>query len=115
MTRRSFVVVYSDSLGTRDEIKAFCNDVPGIQNWRYDIPNCFYVAADYTAKELSAAIHGRFGGKGQFLVLEYDHDRSSGYMTLDTWWLLQQKELIPEETKRAFLALESKADGKPKG
>ena len=91
-------MVYSQTLGTREEVKACLNRVPSILQWRTDLPNSFYlISLAQTANELVDQIVECAGKKGRFIIAEIDPAGTGvqGYLLKATW---------------AFLGLRSSSD-----
>ena len=101
--RHSYVFVYANALGTREELIDFFNQLPGIAAWRYEIPNCFYIVADLTAEQLAHGANGRFGGRGYFLYVQYNFLNSEGWLPQPSWSILnEQKIMETDDSKRAL-------------
>lgn len=84
------MLIYSDSLGTREEVKECLNDIPEVWTWRYDMPNSFYVISNYESDQIANAIHKKMG-KGRFLVTEITSNKS-GWLPPESWHLINKKE-----------------------
>ena len=84
---RAYLLIYSPSVGTRDEVKEFIDACPEVVHWRYDLPNAFYLISEASADELYTAIQ-RFNGKrGRFLICEAGANKQ-GWLPEKTWRLL---------------------------
>jgi len=92
--RKSYIFIYSDSMGTRDQVKAYLNQINIILDWRYDLPNTFYLISEYSANEIVDAIR-RVTGNTLFLVTEYSHSNSQGWLSKETWYLLNNARRKP--------------------
>lgn len=90
--RKAYLLVYSPSLGTRDQVKKCIKSLPDIITWRCDMPNSFYLISENEAKDISNAIHEYFGNKGRFLVTEISDNRQ-GWLPSKTWYLIHKKDL----------------------
>jgi hypothetical protein len=95
--RRAYLLVYSDSTGTRDSIKAWANSDPLVLTWRYDLPHAFYLISESTAQELSSSLRSHTGSQGRFLISEIGDNRN-GWLPPDTWYLLKNKKNKPKGT-----------------
>ena len=95
MTRRAYLFVYGDDLGTREELRDFLNKLPEVLNWRYDLPNTFYLVSESDAEELADKI-GRYGG-GRFIVAEVP-DNSQGWLPHRSWHIITEKALPRKNT-----------------
>lgn len=88
--RKAYLLVYADSLGTRDQVKTCVDSLPEIATWRYDMPHCFYLISEYDADDIAGAIREYFGNKGRFIVAEVT-DNKQGWLPSKTWHLLNNK------------------------
>lgn len=93
--RKSYIFIYNDEVGTREEVKNIIDSMKKIAIWRFDIPHSFYVISDYTAKELYDEFVQKNGTKGRFMFMETNANRQ-GQMLSDTWYLLTNKTLKPK-------------------
>ena len=87
--RKVYLLVYSPSLGNRDQIKACLNSLEEVMTWRYDMPNSFYLITEYEAQDISDAVRKYFN-KGRFLVSEISDNRQ-GWLSKDTWQFIKAK------------------------
>jgi len=88
--KKAYLLVYSDSLGSRDQVKDCVDSIRKIIYWRYDMPNCFYLISEYDADEISESIREYSGNKGRFIVVEVT-DNKQGWLPSKTWYLLNNK------------------------
>ncbi|WP_421920101.1 hypothetical protein [Marinifilum sp.] len=93
--RKAYLFVYSDNLGTRDEVKNCMDNIPEVYTWRYDMPNSFYIISEYSADEIARAINS-YTGKTRFIVSEIT-DNKQGWLSEDTWYLINNKTHKPKE------------------
>lgn len=93
--RKAYILVYSDKLGTREEVKNCMDNIPEVITWRYDMPNSFYIISEKSAGEIAEAIHD-FTGKTRFLVTEITSNRQ-GWLPDDTWYLINNKTHKPKK------------------
>ena len=92
--RKSYLLVYNDNFGTREEAKEVLNKIAEISNWRYDMPYMFYIVSEYSAKQIASKIREHIG-KGAFIVTE-NTDNSYGWLNGESWYLLQNKVHKPK-------------------
>lgn len=86
---RAYVLIYSDVLGTRDEVRDFIDGIPEITFWRYDLPNTFYLVSELSTDELSDVIQ-RFNRKrARFLIIEVGSNKQ-GLLPKETWSVLNR-------------------------
>lgn len=90
MKQRAYLLIYSDSMGEREEVKGFLDKQAEISHWRFDMPNTFYLVSDRSAQELYEVVQ-RFNEKrGRFLISEIGSNKQ-GWLPAKTWHLLNQK------------------------
>ena len=88
--RKSYMLIYSDSLGSRDEVKDCLNSLSEVLTWRYDMPNSFYIVSDYTANQIAKSIQDSIGN-GRFLVTEISSNKQ-GWLPPESWYLINEKK-----------------------
>jgi hypothetical protein len=96
--RKSYLLVYSDSLGTRDEIKDCLNNMPEIIHWRYDIPQCFYIVSEEDATVIANKLRELRGNKGRFIISEITVNRQ-GWLPRQSWYLINNKKHMSKDSK----------------
>ena len=80
-----YLFVYGNSLGNRDEVRKIIDSIPQITNWRYDIPNCFYIHSSSSAVELVDLIKAKLNEeKVSFFITEITGNYE-GYLSKETW------------------------------
>lgn len=92
--KKSYLLAYSDSLGTRDEIKECLSGLDVIDTWRFDMPYTFYVISDNSANEISQAIRDSLGN-GRFIITEISSENKQGWLPKETWYLINNKKRKP--------------------
>ena len=91
---RAYLFVYGDDLGTREEVKTILEAIPQIVNWRYEMPNSFYLISSETAETLSALIRMESGkDKPTFLVVEILSNRY-GWLNPEGWEFIRKKKAV---------------------
>ncbi|HED07288.1 MAG TPA: hypothetical protein ENI57_04135 [Ignavibacteria bacterium] len=93
--RKAYILVYSDVLGTREEVKKCMDSIPQVDTWRYDLPNSFYIISEYSADEIARAINN-FTGKTNFIVSEITSNKQ-GWLSEETWYLINNKTHMPKQ------------------
>lgn len=78
-----YLLIYSDAVGTRDEIIDVLNHMNSVSDWRYDIPNSFYVVSDVSASLLSHMFREKLPS-GRFLFVEITGNRQ-GFLPRGAW------------------------------
>ena len=85
--KRSYLLIYSDRIGTREAIRDFLDDRAEILHWRYDLPNTFYLISNLSAEELYEVVQGLSQKRGLFLISEVGSN-TQGWLPKKTWALL---------------------------
>ena len=80
----NYIIVFSDSVGERNDIKEFIDSRPEFTNWYICMSNAIFVRAEYTAKQISEIFREYTNDKGRFIVLDVDSDRS-GWLPKKAW------------------------------
>ncbi|MFW4369690.1 hypothetical protein [Pseudomonas sp. XWY-1] len=93
--RRSYIFVYEDKCGTRDEVKNYIDKIPEILNWRYELPNSFFLVSDLSAREIYEKIK-EFSKDGKFIVSETTSNKQ-GWLAKDSWNIMNKKNLPGEK------------------
>ena len=93
--KKSYILVYSGNVGKREDIKSALNGMDSIEKWRYDLPSCFYLVSEQTAKEISTELYEKTDGNGMFIISEVPAN-SYGWLTPESWHLIQKKEYKPK-------------------
>lgn len=85
----TYLFVYSDDFGTREDVKVLVEGIREIVDWRYDLPNAFYLVSDKTADQLADLFISR-KPNGRFLITEIVSNRQ-GWLPQSTWEFLNKK------------------------
>lgn len=93
--RKAYILVYSDNLGSRAQVKECIDNISEVITWRYDMPNSFYLISENSADEIARAIH-EYTGKTKFLVSEITSNKQ-GWLSKDTWYLINNKKHRPKD------------------
>lgn len=81
-----YLFIYSNTFGERDRVKQIIESISIISNWRYDLPNCFYITSESSANELAEEILQRVPNT-RFLISEVSENKQ-GWLPKDTWKFL---------------------------
>ena len=84
---RAYFLIYSDKMGTRDEVKEFIDGRSEIEFWRYDLPYVFYLISELSADELYEVVQDFNRQRGRFLLSEVGSN-TQGWLPKETWKLL---------------------------
>lgn len=93
--KKSYLLVYSGAVGDRDKVKKILNQLYMIETWRYDLPNCFYLVSEYSAKQISEELRSKFDNQGTFIVSEISTN-SYGWLPDGAWHLIQNHAHKPK-------------------
>lgn len=88
--KKVYLLVYSNDLGTRQEVKDAIDLMPEISHWRYDLPNCFYLLSESSADEIAKLIRAKLGNK-RFLITEITSNRQ-GWLPQKSWDVINKKK-----------------------
>ena len=88
--KRAYLFIYSNAMGSREEVKKFLDSRSEISHWRYDLPNTFYIVSELTAEKLYEIVQGFNGKRGHFLICEVASNKQ-GWLPKKTWTLLNEK------------------------
>lgn len=91
MNNKSYIFIYNNSLGTREEIKCILDSLPEILHWRFELPYTFFLVSEETANGLAKKIQKVLGDNGKFLLSEYS-ENSQGLLSEKSWRFLESKE-----------------------
>jgi hypothetical protein len=87
--RKAYLLVYSNSLGTREKVKNVLDKTNKVIHWRYDLPNSFYLVSEFTASQISDVIRAKLGN-GRFIITEIS-DNKQGWLPKASWDLIKTK------------------------
>jgi hypothetical protein len=93
---KAYIFIYSQRFGDREFVKGVVNRIPEITNWRYDLPNTFYLVSELSADELAKRVTEVAGKKARHLITELS-ENSQGLLPRKTWHLLNEKEHLRED------------------
>lgn len=88
----TYLLVYANSLGSREEVKNALNTMGGVRGWRFDMPNSFYIRSEKTAEELGRLLRVARGDKGRFIITELVEAEHYGWLPADTWKFIKNKK-----------------------
>jgi hypothetical protein len=92
---KAYLLAYSDSLGSRDEVKSLLNSMHEVERWRYDLPHAFYIISDSSAEELANRLRTLSGNDGTFVIVEFAGNEQ-GWLTEASWYLINNKQYKPK-------------------
>ena len=93
--KKSYLLSYSDATGKQEQVRDYLDKIPEITHWRYDLPHAFYLVSTANAKTLAIKFQQLAGDKALFIITEIT-DNSWGWLTPESWHLIQHKEYKPK-------------------
>lgn len=89
----SYLMMFSDSLGTRKEVQDFLNEIPEVTYWYSCVPHCVFFSSTLTAGNIAEKVHERFGkGSGFFLIMDANNNDRQGWLPKKVWHLFKNPE-----------------------
>lgn len=83
--KKVYILVYSNVIGDRSVMKDILNSIEGVLDWRFDMPNSFYLISKMSASTLVDKIHANIQSEScRFFITEISANRQ-GYLPKDTW------------------------------
>lgn len=98
--RKSYLFTYNEVIGSREEVGKYLDSLSQIINWRYDIPNSFYLVSELSADQISDLILKFTNKKGLFIVTEITSNKQ-GWLPEKTWAVINKK-LDPTQLEKEF-------------
>jgi len=88
--KKAYLLAFNETAGKVDTVKDVVNRTPGVITWRYDLPNAIYIISEDTANVLANNLQALLPTGSRFIVTEIP-DNSFGWLTPDSWFLIQNK------------------------
>lgn len=88
----TYLMIYSNTMCEREEMKNIIDSIPEISNWRYDIPNSFYIQSTYSADKLVEILEKKFENKDKRFLIVQITENSQGFLTKETWDFINIKD-----------------------
>jgi hypothetical protein len=89
--KKAYLFAHNDAVGTQDQVKELLNKIPEIITWRYEFPNAFFLISESDSRQLSEKLRAITGAKGRFIIAEITSATSNGWLTPESWYLIQHK------------------------
>jgi hypothetical protein len=83
----SYLYVFSPKSVQRSEVGEFLNEMAGVEDWFFSMPNAVFIIGSVPARALSKNFIERFGQHRHFITLISKKARA-GWMPKDHWRLL---------------------------
>jgi len=93
---KSYLFIYSNKVGSNEEIKGCLNRMSTVTDWRTEISNVFFVVSTYSAHDIAKEFEGIRGSSGRFVFVEYNTN-AQGRLTSEAWYLLKNKCRKPKD------------------
>lgn len=93
----AYLLAYDSDLGNREVVKGILDQIYMVEKWRYDMPNSFYIVSEYSSRQIAEEIRRLAGQTGRFIITEIPSN-SYGWLTNDSWYLIQNKTYKPKDT-----------------
>lgn len=84
-------------MGNREEMKTLLNSIPEITDWRYDLPNSFFIQSELNAKKLGGLIK-RQKPDSRYFLTEINPSNRQGWLPTSTWDFLKKKQDAPQKS-----------------
>src|SRR5690242_14327896 len=93
--KKSYIFIYDEKLGTREQLVDYLDGLDEIINWRYELPNCFFIVSRENADKLCELIT-KFSDNMEnkerlFLISQYHRSNSQGWLLSEGWNFLNDK------------------------
>lgn len=89
--RKVYLFVYSNTIGDREVMKNILNNTVEVLDWRYDMPNSFYLISNHDAYVLVDRIRSKIQSETcRFFITEISNNYQ-GYLPKDTWDFIDSK------------------------
>lgn len=85
-----YLLVYSESAGPRETMRAAIVGTGMVKGWRYDMPNSFYLFSAYSAEEIARKLR-EARPIGRFIITEL-HPNRFGWLPPDSWKFFKRTE-----------------------
>lgn len=88
----NYILVWSDSVGKRQDIRDFLNSQDEIITWYLCMSNTIFIRSHKTASGLANMFRKFTGDKGRFLILDCKTDRN-GWLPKDAWKFMRGEKI----------------------
>jgi hypothetical protein len=80
----NYILVFSDDVGTRDQVKRFIDSRTEIITWYFCMSNAIFIRSRQTAGQLTTMFREFTGDSGRFIILDCATDRN-GWLPKEAW------------------------------
>jgi hypothetical protein len=90
--KKCYLFLYSDAVGTREVVKDSLNKINEITDWRYELPNSFYLISELSAQDLANKFKEVINRQtGMTFIISEIGQNSYGWLNQESWHLIQNK------------------------
>jgi len=86
----NYILVFSDSVGKREDVKDFINSRNEIITWYLCMTNAIFIRSRLTATQLQQVFREFTHDKGRFIILDCNTDRN-GWLPEDAWKFMKNE------------------------
>jgi len=86
----NYILVFSDDVGTRDQVKDFLNSSSEILTWYYCMTHAIFIRSKYTASSLTTMFREFSKDKGRFIILDCNTDHN-GWLPGNAWKFMRNE------------------------
>lgn len=90
-----YLLVYSNELGTGEQVRNVLDMNPLVRTWRTDLPNCFYVVSEASAVDLAESIRAGCPDSNARLLVTEISTNYWGWLHSEAWHMIQHKVAMP--------------------
>ncbi len=87
----AYIYVFTPKNFSQQDVANFLDDVNGIENWFFSMPNSMFIVGTIPAKKLSKMLTERFGQHRHFITIISKSARA-GWMPKDHWNLMPSED-----------------------
>jgi len=88
----NYILVWSDKVGTREEIKRFIDSREEIITWYLCMSNAIFIRSRLNATSLQKVFREFTKDEGRFIILDCDTDRN-GWLPRDAWKFMRNERI----------------------
>lgn len=86
----NYILVFSDSVGSREDVKDFINSRDEIITWYLCMSNAIFIRSKLAATSLQKVFREFTNDKGRFIILDCDTDRN-GWLPTKAWQFMRDE------------------------
>ena len=89
---KTYILLYNQQVGTRDEVKSILDSMGEVKEWRTELPYSFFILSEDSASSLVKILRERTGSKGRLIIAEIPSGNRQGWLSPATWQFLKPKQ-----------------------